>query len=76
MQFFQFFAHREQFHIFLTKSYADKEEKVGEELINSIDNLTIRSYLGALHRKALNKTSIARKLTCLRSFFKFCVPDI
>lgn len=35
----------------------------------------IREYLGALYDQKLEKTSIARKLATLRSFFKFCVRD-
>ncbi|MBI4462665.1 MAG: tyrosine recombinase XerC [Acidobacteria bacterium] len=35
----------------------------------------IREYLGALYDQKLEKTSIARKLATLRSFFRFCVRD-
>jgi integrase/recombinase XerC len=37
-----------------------------------IDHRLIREYMGFLHDQGLQKTSIARKLTALRSFFKFC----
>ena len=37
-----------------------------------IDHRLIREYLGHLHDQGLEKSSIARKLTALRSFFKFC----
>jgi integrase/recombinase XerC len=37
-----------------------------------IDHRLIREYLGHLHDRGLEKSSIARKLTALRSFFKFC----
>lgn len=36
-----------------------------------IDNLDIRSFLASLHHKKLMKTSIARKLATIRSFFKY-----
>lgn len=36
-----------------------------------IDNLDIRSYLASLHHKNLQKSSIARKLASIRSFFKY-----
>ncbi len=36
-----------------------------------IDYLDIRSFLASLHHKKLKKTSIARKLATIRSFFKF-----
>ncbi|MFQ5927730.1 MAG: site-specific integrase, partial [Terriglobia bacterium] len=35
----------------------------------------IREYLGALYDRKLDKSSVARKLATLRSFFKFCVRD-
>lgn len=37
-----------------------------------VDHRLIREFLGHLHDKGLQKSSIARKLTSLRSFFKFC----
>lgn len=45
-------------------SFIDKKPK-------DIDNLDIRSFLAVLHQKKLKKTSIARKLATIRSFFKF-----
>jgi integrase/recombinase XerC len=39
---------------------------------DDIDNVVIRSYLGFLHKKN-QKTTIARKLSALRSFFRFLV---
>ena len=35
----------------------------------------IREYVGHLHSQKLQKSSIARKLASLRSFFKFCVRE-
>ncbi len=40
--------------------------------VADIDSLTIRGYLGRLHRKNA-KATIARKLSALRSFFRFLV---
>ena len=40
--------------------------------IDSVDSLTIRGYLGYLHKRN-KKTTIARKLSSLRSFFHFLV---
>jgi integrase/recombinase XerC len=37
-----------------------------------IDHRMIREFLGRLHDLNLQKSSIARKLSSLRSFFKFC----
>lgn len=36
-----------------------------------IDNLDIRSFLASLHHRKLKKSSIARKLATIRTFFKF-----
>ncbi len=40
--------------------------------INRIDRLTIRLWLGALSEDGMTKTTIARKVASLRSFFKYC----
>src|ERR1700733_1878858 len=37
-----------------------------------VDHRLIREFLGQLHSLGLQKGSVARKLTSLRSFFKFC----
>ncbi|MFH0925134.1 MAG: site-specific tyrosine recombinase/integron integrase [bacterium] len=60
----------EQFYNFLLKNTNFKNQ-LDVDLINKIDNHTIVSFLGYLHREALKKSSIARKLACLKSFFKF-----
>ena len=52
-----------QFKGFLEREYP----KTG---IETIDNMIIRSYLGSLYKKN-RKSSIARKLASLRTFFKF-----
>jgi integrase/recombinase XerC len=39
--------------------------------ITDVDNLTIREYLASLYEQRRKKTSIARKLATLRTFFKF-----
>jgi integrase/recombinase XerC len=40
-----------------------------------ITHQIIREYVGYLHAQKLQKSSIARKLASLRSFFKFCVRE-
>ncbi len=35
----------------------------------------IREYVGHLHHRGLEKSSVARKLAALRSFFKYCVRE-
>ncbi len=44
---------------------------LGEAGIESVDYLTLRKFLSALRERNLKSRSIARKLSCLRSFFKF-----
>lgn len=44
---------------------------LGETKIENVDYLTVRKFLGALREKNLKSRSIARKLSCLRSFFRF-----
>lgn len=43
--------------------------------LDEIDHRLIREFLGHLHDRGLQKSSIARKLASLRSFFKFCVRE-
>ena len=40
-----------------------------------IDHRLIREYIGHLHAERLEKSSIARKLAALRSFFKYCLRE-
>lgn len=40
-----------------------------------VDHRLIREFVAHLHDQHLEKTSIARKLAALRSFFKFCVRE-
>jgi len=63
------------FFSFLTESYhpagAGSKSKSTVDL-KRIDGIMVRGYLGFLHRKN-KKTTIARKLSAIRSFFKFLV---
>jgi integrase/recombinase XerC len=43
--------------------------------LGQIDHRLIREYLGRLHDQQLQKSSMARKLAALRSFFKFCARE-
>jgi tyrosine recombinase XerC len=44
---------------------------LGEGNIETVDYLTLRKYLASLKEKNLNMRSVNRKLSTLRSFFKF-----
>ena len=43
--------------------------------LTQIDHRLIREFVGYLHDAKLEKSSIARKLAALRSFFKYCVRE-
>src|SRR5207237_9775381 len=43
--------------------------------IKQIDHITIREWLSSLHSDQKKKTSIARKLAALRTFFQFLVRE-
>ena len=43
--------------------------------LTKINHRVIREFVGHLHESGLEKSSIARKLAALRSFFKYCVRE-
>jgi integrase/recombinase XerC len=43
--------------------------------LTKIDHHMIREFVGHLHEAGLEKSSIARKLAALRSYFKYCVRE-
>ncbi len=45
-------------------------EEMGRPELDRVDRLTIRSFLVRLHQR-LSKSSIERKVACLRSFYKY-----
>jgi integrase/recombinase XerC len=49
----------------------------GEEVpgLLKIDHRVVREFVGHLHEQGLEKSSIARKLAALRSFFNYCVRE-
>ena len=42
---------------------------------SAVTHMMIREFVGHLHDQGLKKSSIARKLAALRSFFKYCVRE-
>jgi len=56
----------EEFVVFLGKFYG-----IGEWSWQGLDRLAIRGFLAHLTRKKLNKRSIARSLSAVRSFYKY-----
>src|SRR5689334_25053699 len=64
----------QQFVDFLAPVDASGQRRTLPEL-NEIDHLTIREWLGELHNSQKTKSSIARKLAALRTFFQFLVRE-
>lgn len=64
----------EQFHDYLAPA-APRTGKRTEPPLAEIDHITIRDWLGTLHAAQKQKTSIARKLAALRTFFQFLVRE-
>jgi len=65
----------EEFFTFLTESQPVGKARARSDdpiEIDRVDGITIRGFLGYLHKRN-KKTTIARKLSTLRSFFKFLV---
>ena len=60
----------EQFIQFLAP---DKKTKLPD--VTEIDHLTIREWMASLHSDQKKKSSIARKLAALRTFFQFLVRE-
>lgn len=50
-------------------------EFLGEKKIEDVDHLILRKFLAHLRSKNLDKSSIARRISCLRSFFKFLMRE-
>jgi len=63
----------EEFERFLKDSGASHSSR-GEVRLENVDRLAIRKYLSFLHRRN-KKSSIARKISTLRSFFKYLVKE-
>jgi integrase/recombinase XerC len=59
----------EQFQAFLTPPGTTTPT------ISKVNHQIIREFVGHLHEAGLQKSSIARKLAALRSFFKYCVRE-
>lgn len=62
-----------QFHEFLAPIKKDGTQK--EIPVEQVDHITIREWLAELHAEGKKKTSVARKLASLRTFFQFLVRE-
>lgn len=43
--------------------------------LEAVDHLAVREFVSDLYDRGLQKTSIARKLAAIRSFFRYCVRE-
>jgi integrase/recombinase XerC len=59
----------DQFHSFITPP------DLPTPSLSEIDHRLIREYLGFLYDRKLEKSSVARKLSALRSLFRFCIRE-
>lgn len=66
-EFFTYAANSEE-----GKSDSEKKPSIHP---GSIDNILIRGYLGFLYRKNNKKSSIARKLSALRTFLRYLIKN-
>ncbi|HMS38852.1 MAG TPA: tyrosine recombinase XerC [Pyrinomonadaceae bacterium] len=57
------------------RDYLLLKGKVSDIPVSEIDHLTIREWMAELHGESKKKTSIARKLASLRTFFQFLVRE-
>ncbi|MDQ6653064.1 MAG: tyrosine recombinase XerC [Acidobacteriota bacterium] len=64
----------EQFFYYLAPTHPTTGKRIEPE-ITTIDHITIREWLASLHSAQKQKTSIARKLAALRTFFQFLVRE-
>lgn len=60
----------DQFVDYLSE-YFGREVRTDETVLNEIDTLAVRGFLNHLHRLGMDRSSMARKLAAVRSFFRF-----
>jgi integrase/recombinase XerC len=64
----------QQFYDYLAPAHS-KTGKRNEPALAALDHITVREWLATLHTAQKQKTSIARKLSALRTFFQFLVRE-
>ncbi|MFH1339259.1 MAG: tyrosine recombinase XerC [Candidatus Omnitrophota bacterium] len=68
-------ADLEDFDNFLNSGKDQRSGEKREASLESVDYLCLRKYLASLKDRDLKSRTVARKLSCLRSFFKFLCRD-
>ena len=64
-----------QFFDYLAPADPATSARTREPDLRQLDHITIREWLSALHSANKKKTSIARKLATLRTFFQFLMRE-
>jgi len=64
----------QQFYDYLAPAHPKTGKRNGPAL-SAVDHITVREWLATLHTAQKQKTSIARKLSALRTFFQFLVRE-
>jgi tyrosine recombinase XerC len=72
---FNYQADLKDFNNFINPVTNKNSNERTEMPLGKIDYLNLRRYLGRLKERNLKSRSIARKVSCLRSFFKFLCRD-
>ena len=68
-------ADLEDFDNFLNSGKEQRTQDETEIPLEKIDYLCLRKYLASLKQRNLKSRTVARRLSCLRSFFKFLCRD-
>lgn len=63
----------ESFIAFLSSDYLSISREMLD--LTTIDRLAIRAFLAAMQRRKLSRATVARRLSALRSFFRFLVRE-
>jgi integrase/recombinase XerC len=78
-EFLAYLKHERNASIHTISSYRIDLTQLADHLdarkirLPQVDNVVLRGFLAELYRRNLSKTSAARKLAAIRSFFKYCV---
>ncbi len=58
-----------QFHDYLLGVF--KKDALSSEDLRKVDHITIRAFLSSLYDKGISKSSVARKISAVRTFFNY-----
>jgi len=79
VKFLRYLEIEKDYSVYTLRNYANDlkvfKEFLGDLPVEEVEYLTLRKFLAHLKGTQYAKRSIARKLACLRSFFKFLVRE-